>query len=119
MKEAMYMNLKTGEVVPVIKKNGEWIEGELSKIGTRKGVVIDKTFNQIITTIDTREKAGYYEFSKDIHKNEYGHYTSVNTFIAKLSFNKKLVKKASEMESTYHETLYHLYYGDDETILES
>ena len=134
MKEQMYMNEKTGsvdtrdgwdyensdgltvnavdsgEVVPVIKVNGEWIEGEETKRGTRKGVIIDQ-FGRIMATIDTREKAGMHTFSNECISNECGGFTAVNSFVARLSFSKKLLEKASRVLGIYESEIhvYHIY----------
>jgi len=77
----------------------------------RKGVVID-AFGQIVAVINTRETAGMHTFSNECITNEYGGFTTVNDFVARLSFSKKLLDKASEVLGVYESEIhvYHIYY---------
>lgn len=77
----------------------------------RKGVVID-SFGNIVAIISTRETAGMHTFSHECIKNEYGGFTTVNDFVARLSFSKKLLDKATEVLGVYVDTtkVYHIHY---------
>jgi len=74
----------------------------MKNLELRKGYIINLQFGTFMGTIDTKEKAGIYQFSSDIRKNELGGYSVVNGFYAKLSFAKKWENFGNDLNNFQH-----------------